>query len=209
MGEHLYTYDDPPSERDLDRVCAVLERSGVIAYPIEQSWAFGCDARDHKALERIRRLKPGHPKEQPFSLICFDMAMASEVGNIGHQMYRYLKKAWPGPYTVLLKRNRSLPRQIKDRRPVVGIRIPDSPLILRLVEKLGRPLATASIPALESGDVLRMGYQIQEVFGHALDILLDLGDELPCLETTVIDLTDGAPELIREGVGDPSIFGIT
>ncbi len=208
MGEHLYTYDDPPSERDLDKACKILESSGVIAYPMEQNWAFGCDAKDHKALDKIRRLKPTHPKEQPFSLICADMAMASNMGNIDHQMYRFLKKAWPGPFTILVRRNRSLPRQIKDKRQVVGLRVPDSPMILRLVEKLGRPMATTSLPLPESGEALKMGYQIQEVFGHALDLVLDLGDELPGLESTVIDFTEGHPELIRLGSGDPSIFGI-
>ena len=209
MGEHVYTYDDPPSERDLDKACKILDASGVIAYPIEQNWAFGCDAKNLKALDKIRRLKPTHPKEQPFSLICSDMAMAANMGNIDHQMYRFLKKAWPGPYTILVRRNRSLPRQIKDKRQVVGLRVPDSPMILRLIEKLGRPLATTSVPANDAGEPLKMGYQIQEIYGHALDLLLDLGDELPCLESTVIDFTEGYPELVRLGSGDPSIFGLS
>ncbi|MFW7380299.1 MAG: L-threonylcarbamoyladenylate synthase [Oligoflexus sp.] len=207
MGEHLYTYADPPSERDLDKACQILERGGIIAYPVDQNWAFGCDASQPKALDKIRLLKPTHPKERPFSLICHDMAMASQVGTIDHQLYRYLKKAWPGPYTVILKRNRSLPRQIKDKRQVVGIRIPENPMILRLVEKLGKPLATTSIPPMPNDEPLRMGYQIQEVYGHAIDLLLDLGEELPCLESTVIDFSEGYPEVVRLGVGDPSIFG--
>lgn len=207
MGEHLYTYADPPSERDLDKACQILERGGIIAYPVDQNWAIGCDASQPKALDKIRLLKPTHPKDRPFSLICHDMAMASQVGTIDHQLYRYLKKAWPGPYTVILKRNRSLPRQIKDKRQVVGIRIPENPMILRLVEKLGKPLATTSIPPTANGEPLRMGYQIQEVYGHAIDLLLDLGEELPCMESTVIDFSEGYPEVVRLGVGDPSIFG--
>ena len=144
---------------------------------------------------------------QPYSLICSDMAMASNVGNIDHQLYRYLKKAWPGPYTVIVKRNRTLPRQIKDKRQVVGIRIPECPMVLALVEKFGRPLATTSIPARDNGEPLRMGYEIFDVYGHGIDLLLDLGEELPCLDSTIIDVSEGYPILVRQGVGDPAMFG--
>jgi tRNA A37 threonylcarbamoyladenosine synthetase subunit TsaC/SUA5/YrdC len=128
-----------------------------------------------------------------------------------------LKKAWPGPYTVLLTAARNFPRQLKDKRRVVGIRIPDSPLVLALVEKLGRPLATTSVPcqqvaAGEETDGLeplpRMGYEVMEAYGHGLDLLLDLGSELPGVETTIIDYTTGVPELIRKGAGDPAIFDL-
>ncbi len=207
MSEHLYTYDDPPSERDLEKACRVLDRGGVLAYPMGVNWAFGCNASDHKALVRLQRLKPSHPKKQPYSLICSSMSMASTVGNIDHQMYRYLKKAWPGPYTVIVKSNRTLPRQIKDKRQVVGIRIPECPMVLALVEKFGHPLATTSVPEKPDGEPLRMGYEIFDYFGHAIDLLLDLGEELACLDSTIIDFSDGHPILVRKGVGEPSVFG--
>ncbi|SMF45964.1 L-threonylcarbamoyladenylate synthase [Pseudobacteriovorax antillogorgiicola] len=207
MSEHLYTYDDPPSQRDLDKACAVLEKGGVIGAPMGPNWSFCCDAANRKALDRIRRLKPSHPKDRPFALVCSDMAMASTVGNIDHQLYRYLKKAWPGPFTVIVKRNRSLPRQIKDKRQVVGIRIPKCDMILALVSQFGRPLASSSIPDQADGAKLGMGYQIFDTYGHGLDLLLDLGEELPCLESTVIDFSEGFPVLVREGEGDPSLFG--
>ena len=101
-------------------------------------------------------LKPHHPKEQPFSLICSDISMASSVGNIDHQMYRYLKKMWPGPYTAIVKRNRSLPRQIKDKRQDVGIKVPDSPLVIALIETYGSPLATTSLPERDENKVYQM-----------------------------------------------------
>ncbi|NRA67847.1 MAG: threonylcarbamoyl-AMP synthase [Pseudobacteriovorax sp.] len=207
MSEHLYTYDDPPSERDLDKACSILEKSGVIAYPMDVNWAFGCDASQSKALEKIRRLKPSHPKVQPFSLICADIAMAANVGNIDHQVYRYLKKAWPGPYTIIVKRNRSLPRQIKDKRQVVGIRIPKCPMVRALVERFGKPVATTSIPLGSDDEPLKMGYQIFDNYGHAIDLLLDLGEELPGLDSTVIDFTEGYPVLVRKGVGELEVFG--
>lgn len=206
MAEHLYTFINPTAERHLSKVCRILEADGVIAYPMDVNWAFGCDAGSPKALERIRRLKPTHPKEQPFSLICSDISMAASVGNIDNHQYRVLKKCWPGPYTVILKRHRSLPRQIKDKRPVVGVRIPESPLMRDLVKMWGKPLATTSVPLLSDGTMAKMGYQVFDEFGHGIDLLLDLGEELPGLDSTVIDFTEEQPILVREGVGDPDVF---
>jgi tRNA threonylcarbamoyl adenosine modification protein (Sua5/YciO/YrdC/YwlC family) len=219
MGEHLYTYDDPPSERDLTRIVRVLEQDGVIAYPSDVNWAFGCDAASPKALDRLYALKPMHPKDRPLSLIVSSIAMAAEYVNVEHAAYRMLRKAWPGPFTVLLTANRTFPRQLKDKRRVVGIRIPQAPLVLAIVERLGRPLATSSVPdgagaASEDGDdddgrpLPRMGYEVFERFGHALDLVLDLGGEVPGQESTIVDLTGGSPELVRRGAGDPAVFDL-
>ncbi|MCX6128959.1 MAG: L-threonylcarbamoyladenylate synthase [Proteobacteria bacterium] len=208
MAEHLYTYINPTSERDMVKACQLLGKDGVLAYPMDVNWAFGCDASSVKALERIRRMKPTHPKEQPFSLICSDISMAATVGTIENHQYRVLKKCWPGPFTVILKRHRSLARQIKDKRPVVGIRIPENPLMRDLVTRFGSPIATTSVPFMSDGTAARMGYQIMEEFGHGIDLLLDLGEELPALDSTVIDFTDDSPVLIRLGMGDPACFGL-
>jgi tRNA threonylcarbamoyl adenosine modification protein (Sua5/YciO/YrdC/YwlC family) len=206
VAEHIYTYDDPPSERDLTRTMAVLADDGIIAYPTDVNWAIGCDCASSKALDRIHALKPGHPKDRPFSLICSSISMAAEYAAIDGSAYRLLKKAWPGPYTILLTASKSFPRQLKDKRRIVGIRIPDCRLTLAIVEKLGRPLATTSMPELDTGELPHFGYQVFETFGHALDIILDLGDEVPGRESTIVDLSSGVPEIVRRGVGDASIF---
>jgi tRNA threonylcarbamoyl adenosine modification protein (Sua5/YciO/YrdC/YwlC family) len=208
MAKHVYTYINPPSERDLDEACAVLADGGLLAYPTDVNWAIGCDAANSKALDRIRLLKPGHPKEQPFSLICASISMAAKIANIEGSDYRVLKQTLPGPFTFLLQRNRSLPRQIKDKRRTVGIRVPASPLVLALVEKFGRPLATTSLPRQIVGaehhaaTVVKFGYELDDKFGHALDLILDLGTEIESLETTVIDMTEGGPIVVRQGVGE-------
>lgn len=209
MADHIYTYDDPPSERDLARILKVLEDDGVIAYPTDVNWAIGCDCVSSKALDRIHALKPMHPRDRPFSLICSSISMAAEYASIDGTAYRLLKKAWPGAYTILLTASKNFPRQLKDKRRVVGIRIPDCPLVLAIVEKLGRPLATTSVPGIKSGDFdesPHFGYQVQETFGHALDLVVDLGDERPGQESTIVDLTSGAPEIVRRGIGDPKLF---
>lgn len=206
LAEHIYTYINPSSERDLTKACKVLNEDGIIAYPTDVNWAIGCHCSSPKALNRLRSLKPAHPKDQPFSLICHSFSMISEVGILDQAAYRILKKILPGPYTILLKRNRNLPKQIKDKRLIVGVRFPDAPLLTDLVKMLGQPLVTTSLPESEpSKGPIRFGYQVEEIFGHALDLILDLGNEVPTLETTILDCTEGV-QLVREGAGDISLL---
>ena len=208
MAEHLYTYIDPPNEKHLDKISELLNNDGVIVLPMGTNWAFSCSASSTKALDKIRALKPKHIKERPFSLACADMAMASSVGNIDNHLYRYLKKAWPGPFTVIVDRNRTLPKQIKDKRPVVGIRIPDEKITLEVIKHFAKPLAVSSLPEDEEQGPLKMGYEIEDRFGHTVDLIVDMGEELSGEESTIIDAADGALEVVRAGVGDPSLFGI-
>jgi len=208
LADHLYTYDNPPSERDLARICHVLADGGVIAYPTDHNWAFGCDAADVRAIDRIRMLKPAHPKDRPFALLCADISMAAQVGHIDSDAYSLLKKAWPGPYTVLITAHKTLARQIKDKRKTVGIRVPNTPLVLAIVARYGKPLASTSVPVLRGGSLAKHGYEVFEEFGHGLDLVVDLGAELDGQESTMVDLTDGTPRLVRLGIGDPKLFDL-
>jgi tRNA threonylcarbamoyl adenosine modification protein (Sua5/YciO/YrdC/YwlC family) len=213
VARHVYTWINPTRERDLDAACSILAVDGVIAIPTETSWCFVCDADSPRGLDRIRRLKPAHPKERPFSLMCASISAAADVVNIDNSIYPLLKRALPGSFTVILERNRSLPKIIHDNRREVGIRIPQAPLVRALLERYGRVLAAATVPPVPmqvDGFMVehlpRFGHEVFESCGHALDLILDLGDEVPGIETTVIDCTGGSPEVIRAGCGDPAIF---
>ena len=215
MAEHLYTWINPVRDSHIERIRVMLENDGVLAFPMDVAWAFVCDAASSKALDRIHRLKPQHPKDRPFSLVCSSISMASNICNIDDQVYRWLKKAMPGPYTVILERHASLARQIKDKRREVGLRIPDDPLMAAIIEAFGRPLAASTIPEspgsfdpdFGSGHP-RFGSQVMEAWGHGLDLVVDLGEESPAQETTIIDLTSGTPTLLREGAGSLGNFGL-
>lgn len=212
MAEIIYTFVDPPREKDIERAVQCLENGGVIAYPTDVNWAFGCDVLSSSAIDKIRLLKPAHSKEKPFSLICSSISMISDIAIVNNNSYRLLKKLLPGPYTLLLKSNKRLPKQIHDKRKVVGVRHPESPLLLALVERLGRPLLSSSIPhkpsmdAFDPASAIHYGYEVDESFGHGIDLILDLGGEVEMKETSIIDLTEEFPVVIREGVGDISPF---
>ena len=205
MSKHLFTYADPVPERHIDKICQVLARDGVLAYPTDVNWALGCDASSTRAVEKMRRIKRIHPKSQPFSLICSGMSMASKVANIDNRAYKVLKKLLPGAYTIILKSNRSLARQIKDKRLNVGIRIPQCALLEAITTRLDKPLATTSM--LADGDQeLRCGYEIHERYGHALDLVIDLGAEIIPAETTIIDFTTDIPLVVRKGAGNADAY---
>jgi tRNA threonylcarbamoyl adenosine modification protein (Sua5/YciO/YrdC/YwlC family) len=209
MSEHLYTYDDPPSERHLEKAVKILENDGVIVMPTATNWAFCCDPRRSRAIDRIHRLKPMHDDKRPFSFIVSSISMAAEVGNIDNYVYPVLKKVWPGPFTIIVKRNRVLPRHLKDKRQTVGIRNPDCNLCLALVERLGFPLLVTSVPHRADGFPYHMGYEIFDVYGHGIDLLFDLGEEVSGEESTIIDFSEGGMTVLREGAGDLRLLGLS
>lgn len=205
MAKIIYTYTEPSSSKHLGEACKILHKGGTIAYPTDVNWAFGCDPSSKSAFETVRMLKPFHPKEQPFTLLCNSLSMVSSIADLDGFSFSILKKIFPGPFTVLLKRNRALPRLIKDSRKIVGVRIPQSPLLLDLIREYGKPLATTSIPyeyqVKNDIHLLHYGYEVDEIYGHALDLILDLGEPVPAKETTILDLSEGELNIVRQGAG--------
>ena len=201
MGEHLYTYIDPPNERHIARVVDVLHGDGVIALSMGTNWAFAASPTSKKAEKRIRMLKPEHPKDRPFSLLCDDIAMASAMTWVDGTAYRVLKRLWPGPYTVLLKANHDLPRLLRTKRKTVGVRIPADPLALEVVRAFGGPLMVSTVPRTPYGEALTMGFEVHDTFGHGLDLVLDCGEPLPGTDSTVLAWDEGVMQVLREGAG--------
>ena len=206
MSEHLYTYIDPPNERHLERIKDLLQSNGVLAIPTETNWAFCCDPTSRKAQQRIQMLKPFRPESQPFSIICADISMAASITKIGNSSYRLLRQIWPGAYTVILPSSSQLPKRLKDKRANVGVRIPNEPITLEIIRHYGQPLAATSIPKSQMGQSLRMGYEVYEEYGHGIDMVVDLGEELPGTETTIFNFSTPQIEILRIGAGDPDLF---
>ncbi len=201
MGEHLYTFVDPPNPRHLERIVDVLQRGGVIAMPAGTNWVLAAEPSSRKAIARIRALKPEHPADRPFSLLCADIATATTVATIDGRTYKLVRRLWPGPYTVLLKAGPKLPRLLATKRKVVGIRVPEDPLATTILRAYGGPLMVSTVPDAPDGQRCTMGYEVYDRLGDRLDMVVDLGEALPATETTVLDLSGGTLEIVREGAG--------
>ena len=202
MGDLLYTFVDPPNSKHLDQIVWILEMDGVLAVPAGTSWMLCCKPNSKKAIQKIHQLKPLRDREKPFSVVCESISMASEVAAIKGQAFRLLNRFCPGPFTIMLRSNRLLPKLLKNKRQVVGIRIPDEPIIMEIVRRIGVPLLATSVPTGPEGETLKMGYAIHEAHGHGIDLVVDLGEELSGDSTTILDLTTGKVEVIRSGAGD-------
>jgi tRNA threonylcarbamoyl adenosine modification protein (Sua5/YciO/YrdC/YwlC family) len=200
LADIVYTYENPVSEKDIEKIVRCLKNDGIIAYPTDVNWAFGALATSKKAIQKLHKLKPDHPKDQPLALVFHNISQISEYAQVDNFAYRHLKKIFPGPYTVILPRAKTLPKQLDDNRKVVGVKIPNKELVIKMLEKLELPIATSSVPVPDDSNSV-YGYQIDEKYGHTLDMIVDLGGEISHLESTILDMSEGEINVIREGAG--------
>lgn len=193
-------YGQNPSERELQRVVEALGRDGVVIYPTDSVYAFGCSLRSAKAIERLRRLKD----KAEFALVFADLAQVAEFCRVDNAAFRILRRNLPGPFTFVLPASSRVPDKTLGRRKTIGVRIPAHPVARAIVEALGVPLVTASVR--EDNDVAEYMTDpelIHERYGREVALVVDggVGDLVP---STVVDLSDGEPVVLREGKGELS-----
>ncbi len=190
-----------PQPRIVERAVQVLSGGGLVAYPTDSYYALGCDVFDKRAIERIYQLRQ-LPKTHELSFVCQDLAEISRYAIVDNAAYRVLRRKVPGPYTFILPATRLVPDLVLRRQKTVGIRIPDSPIALDIVRRLGHPVISTSA-ATPGGDVLIDAKDIKEQLGHGLDLILD-GGYKPNEPSSVIDLSGDEPVVVRAGKGDVS-----
>ena len=190
-----------PQPRVIDRAVSVLSSGGLLAFPTDTYYGIGCDVFDKRAIERIYQLKQ-LPKTHELSVICQDLAETARFAIVENAAYRVLRRKVPGPFTFILPATRLVPDLMLRRQKTVGIRIPDSPIALELVRRLGHPIVSTSA-ATPEGETLIDARDIKERLGHGLDLVLD-GGYRPNEPSSVIDLSGPEPVVIREGKGDVS-----
>ena len=194
---------DNPQVRLLRQVVEALTNGGLIGYPTDTGYALGCDLYNLKGISRLYQLKR-RPLSKPFSFICADLKNISEYARVGNYAYKTMKRLLPGPFTFILEASRQVPKILQTKRHTVGIRVPDHPICLELVEMLGHPIIStgASLPEQPPE---RDPYVIEERVKGQLEVVIDAGTILPA-PSSIISLIDDVPEVIREGAGDLSSF---
>jgi tRNA threonylcarbamoyl adenosine modification protein (Sua5/YciO/YrdC/YwlC family) len=192
-----------PQPRLISVAVEVLENGGIIAYPTDTFYGIGCDIMDKKAIEKVYRLKRRSQKE-PFSFICSDLTDISEYAKVSNYAYKTMRRLLPGPYTFILEGSKLVPKIMLTRRKTAGIRVPNHPICLALVRKLGHPIISTTAPVAD-GFVLSNPSLIHEELSAQIDMVID-GGPVPGGPSSVVSLIDDIPEVIREGLGDVSVF---
>jgi tRNA threonylcarbamoyl adenosine modification protein (Sua5/YciO/YrdC/YwlC family) len=201
MAKILKIYPDNPQENYMNEVIKTLQDGGLIIYPSDTVYALGCDIYNVKAMEKLARLKNTTLDKAQFSIICNNLSHLSEFTRpIETSTFRLLKSKIPGPFTFILEANKNLPLAYKGKK-TVGIRVPDHSIPQLIVVKLGHPIASTSIK--DDDEVIEYSTDpelIAEKYDHLVDIVIDsgYGDNIA---STIVDLTSGEPEILREGKG--------
>lgn len=192
-----------PEQRKLRVVAEALREGGVAICPTDTVYAYVCSSQSARAIEALARLKGSRPGKAELSLICADLSQLSQYAKlVDTTAFRIMKRALPGPYTFILQATSAIPKLFKNNRRTVGIRVPDHAIPQALVRELGCPLVAASVHDPDSiVDYTTDPERIEEHIGHRVDWVIDGG--IGGLEpSTVIDLSQGAPRLLRAGKGD-------
>lgn len=195
----LYNKNNNPD--DLQRVVDILNDGGLIIYPTDTMYAIGCHGLKERAIERICQMKNIDPKKNNLSIICYDLSSISEYAKVDNATFKLMKHNLPGPFTFILNGTTRLPKIFRNRKEV-GIRMPDNPIIQEIARLLDAPIMTTTLPHGEHED---MEYStdpelIDEKWGDTVDLVIDGG--IGGMEgSTVVDCTQGEPEIVRQGAG--------
>lgn len=200
MAKTVKLYEQNPSERELERVVKLLKNDGVIIYPTDGVYAFGCSLRSAKGVEKLRAISG--KQEKLLSIVCSDISMVDKFARIDNQQFKILKRNTPGPFTFILEASSKVPDKALSGRRSVGVRIPDNNIPIALVAMLDFPLATTSVK--DDDEVVEYTTDpelIAERYDSLVDVVID-GGYGSLVPTTLVDLTGDEPEILREGGGE-------
>lgn len=199
MSEVLHIHPKNPQMRFINRAVEILRKGGVIIYPTDTVYGLGCDIFQKEAIEKIYRIKP-FLSDKPLSFICSDLKDISNYVKVSTQVYRFLKYAFPGPYTFILPAAREVPKKLWSKRKTVGIRVPDNLIAQLLTKELGHPIVSTSVTD-DNGEILNDEETIVKLYGKKVDLIIYSGP-LSITPSTIIDFSGEEPEIVREGAGE-------
>jgi len=205
MTQRLQIHATHPQPRLINRVVETLQRGDIIVYPTDTAYALGCHIGDKNAQERIQQIR-GLDKNHNFTLVCQNLSELGTYARVDNSVFRLLKAYTPGAYTFILPASHEVPKRLQNpKRKTIGLRVPDHPIASAILGVLGEPMMSVSL--LLPGDTLPLfdPDEIYEQLNGKVDLIVDSGTLLPEV-TTVVDLVEGVPHVVRRGKGDPAPF---
>jgi tRNA threonylcarbamoyl adenosine modification protein (Sua5/YciO/YrdC/YwlC family) len=205
MARYFDVHPDNPQPRVIRQIVDLIRDGGLIAYPTDSCFAFGCQLGNRDGIDRIREIRRLDDRHH-FTLVCRDFAQLGQFVHVSNSVFRLVKAATPGSYTFILPATREVPRRLMHpRKRTVGVRVPRHTVVQAILAELGEPLisSTLLLPGLD--EPLTQGWEIKERLDHVLDAVVDAGD-CGTEPTTVVDLSGPEPEILRRGAGDPGRF---
>ena len=205
MARYFDVHPRDPQPRVISQVVALLRDDALIAYPTDSCYALGFQLDNATGADRIRRIRRLDDKHE-FTLVCSDFAQLGQFVHLDNAAFRGIKAATPGPYTFILTATKEVPKRLAHARTkTVGVRIPDSPVVRALLRELGEPLVSSTLLLPDSSEPMTDGWSIQSELDPVIDAVLDAGD-CGTVPSTVVDWSQGYPEVVRVGAGDPARF---
>ncbi|MDD5384882.1 MAG: L-threonylcarbamoyladenylate synthase [Gallionella sp.] len=207
MSQFFTIHPDNPNPRLIRQAAAVLRDGGIVVYPTDSCYALGCHLDDKDAVTRIRQIRQ-LDEQHHLTLMCRDLSEISRYARVDNSKFRLLKSNTPGSYTFILEATKEVPKRLQHpKRSTIGIRIPDHPVALALLEELGEPMSSSTLILPDEEWPLNDAERIRELLEKKVDLIID-GGAVGVDFTTVIDLTGDKPILLRRGKGDITPFGI-
>ena len=205
MTQRLYIHPDNPQKRLIKQACDVVLNGGIIVYPTDSGYAFGCHIGDKKAMDKIRQWRQ-LSAEHNFTLVCRDLSDIALYAKMDNSVFRIIKAHTPGAYTFILPATKEVPRRLQHaKRKTIGLRIPDNPVALALLTEMGEPIMSSTLIAPNETSPMTDQDAIYDWLKKKVDLMIDAGygDEQP---TTVIEFIDNHPQVMRQGLGDSQPF---
>jgi tRNA threonylcarbamoyl adenosine modification protein (Sua5/YciO/YrdC/YwlC family) len=201
MSQFFIIHPENPQSRLIKQAAKIVQDGGVIVYPTDSAYAIGCQLANKSALERIRQIRQLDEKHN-FTLVCRDLSELSTYAIVDNSAFRMLKAHTPGPYTFILSATKEVPRRLlQPKRNTIGLRVPSSKIVQALLQEINEPLMSITLVLPDQEFPFADAHDIFETMGNQVDLVIDGG---PCsvTPTTVIDLVDGVPKVLRLGKGD-------
>ncbi|MDH5256509.1 MAG: L-threonylcarbamoyladenylate synthase [Gammaproteobacteria bacterium] len=205
MTLFIQIHPDNPQPRLINQAASMLRKGGILVYPTDSCYALGCHIGDKTASEKIRRIRR-LDENHDFTLMCSDLSEIGLYAKLDNPAFRLIKNSTPGPYTFILEATKEVPRRLMSpKRKTIGLRIPDNKIARELLSALGEPIISTTLMLPGDEYPLTDPYEMRDILGSQVNMIID-GGYCGLEPTTVVDMLDEVPKVVREGLGDISVF---